>query len=120
MNSLSWLLYLADVVGDLNDLSKLTLVASLFALLAAGTSFLVATSDDEKSLAKDLGYLSKIFCWVAVVAMVLVVVVPSSKTIYLIAASESGEYVATSERSQRILDKIEGVLDDYLEEEPND
>lgn len=110
MNSLSWFLYLAETVG------KLGAIAEAFSIIL-GLGFVVIAFwhftylEDRQNTPKPpvRGYT------LTFVIMVLVAIVtPSKETIYLIAGSEAGEAIVTSESGQEILNDIHEVIKHQL------
>ncbi len=73
-------------------------------------------SKKELNLAKRLfSILPKLFITV-VIFMSLTIIVPSTKTMYLIAGSEIGEGIVVSETGKRVQEAINKKLDEYLTE----
>ena len=115
MNSLSWFLYLADVIGNVRGL--LILFSTIF---GAGTFVWLfakgcVAADDDKS-AKKFAHFMRFAPWIFVSATFLAAIIPSRDTIYLIAGSEAGEAVVTSEAGQEILNDIKEVIQFQLSE----
>lgn len=122
MNSLSWMIYAADIVGNLSGfLMALAVIA--FALAALSGCFLAATfstyskEDDEykKASAVSTAVLGK--WWLAVVLALLYVVTPSSNTIYMIAASEAGETIVTSPEAREVFNDLKTIIKSKLKEQ---
>lgn len=115
MNSLSWFLYLADVIGNVRGVLILFAIifgaVTLFWLFAKGC---VAADDDES--AKKFAHFMRFAPWIFVSVTFLVAIIPSRDTIYLIAGSEAGEAVVTSEAGQEILNDIKEVIQFQLSE----
>lgn len=117
MNSLSWFLYLADVIGNLQGL-----LVALSLLSGGGLSlwllFGFISIDSDWDVKKDLrrsrigDHRKNVFryLWVPVVFAFAASIIPSRDTIYLIAGSEAGEAVVTSEAGQEILNDIQEVI----------
>lgn len=109
MNSLSWFLYLADVIGNVKGV--LILFAIIFGMGSLGwlvAKACVAADDDES--AKKFAHFMRFVPWIFVSVTFLTAIIPSRDTIYLIAGSEAGEAVVTSEAGQEILDDIQEVI----------
>ena len=108
MNSLSWFLYLAEVVPNIG-------VASIFYLCIVGFvgSFLLAFMAEELG-PENLPIKTHIALLVG--AVLLAVLTPSKQTIYLIAGSEAGEYVVTSPEGQEIINDIKAIIKSQIEE----
>ncbi len=132
MNSLSWLIYMADVANgahhNLGILMGITIVGAIALAIGGGI-----VGDVDYSYYDDAGKLKskmrriKFWDWSKRLAFIVVpsiliigTILPSSKTIMMIAASEFGEEIAVSAgaknlggKSYKALDKF---LSDYLEE----
>ena len=115
MNSLSWFLYLADVIGNVQGV----LVTLSVILTMATFPWLICKliGDDsynkkEKEIAKAFSFVP----WLALAAATLAAIIPSKETIYLIAGSEAGEAVVASETGQEILNDIKEVIQHQLSE----
>ncbi len=117
MNSLSWFLYLADVIGNVQGLLVATSVLSgiglslwlLFGLLSIDSDFDVE-KDVKRSRMTDHRKNVFRYLWLPVVFAFASSIIPSRDTIYLIAGSEAGEAVVTSEAGQEILNDIQEVI----------
>lgn len=116
MNSLSWLLYAADVSGQL-DLF-LFCGACLFALTSVFTLIgSVGGWDCESDEAKSAMWKhAKIFLPCFCLFFIISGVVPSKETMYLIAASELGEAVLETPELDKVRQIINGKLDSFMEE----
>jgi hypothetical protein len=111
MNTLSILLYLADIFHSLISIAavffSVALIGLIVLLVIRGVSIADSTLqevDNKKSILV-----------VTLVTGFLLVFVPSKDTVYLIAASEIGEDVIESPVTQRLATKIEMYLDNVLE-----
>ena len=107
MNDLSWLLYAADVAGQLNA------VAGFVAVVGGVSGFFasVVMSDGNPTQSR------KTFKTTAIVVSILAlitIVTPSRDTLYAIAASEVGEEALKSETAGKALDAINAWLDRQL------
>lgn len=122
MNSLSWFLYLAEVLPSLART-----VCALTAVFIAGltlVSFFRTMAIAESSMglsARKLEYKSIWGFWGKTVIPLLILgtlmkLIPSKETIYMIAGSEAGEAVVTSEAGQEILNDIKEVIQFQLSE----
>ena len=116
MNSLSWFLYLAEVLpnlaGTIVALSGILVVAitivSLFRTIAVVDSGMTLTP--RKAEYKLIwGFWGKTVIPLLLLGT-LMNLIPSRETIYLIAGSEAGEAVVTSQEGQEILNDIKEVI----------
>lgn len=117
MNSLSWFLYAVDVFASLEVISEITLIVCLTGLLML--PLIVSTAprakEDKEGFHNKCKKIAKTtFKFVAIPALVAVVLVPSPRTMYLMLGSEVGEEVAMSETAKRVQDAVNKKLDEYL------
>jgi len=119
MNSLSWLMYTADVVAGIGGALALIVILGIGAVALRVIWSMVTYSnyEDDQSLTAGKSTVVKALT-VVLIALLIDVLVPSKETVYLIAASEVGEQVVTSEEGKRVLGKIETWLDNKLGETP--
>ena len=136
MNNLSWLLYAADVIpgiGNLFFFLAFTTFTVGCILYLVGLICIHETNDQMRrdSLRSETWYpeaenqnkmwryvLARLtFIGVPLILLfsVVSVGVPSSKTIYLIAGSEAGETVVTSEQGQAVLSDVQEIIKLQLE-----
>jgi hypothetical protein len=125
MNSLSWMIYLADLTGALSGLFAFVAIAAFIASAGAAVTWLttgetvsVYSYEDRviKQAAHDV-YRAKVaslirpsgyvFAGFAAMAAIL----PSSGTIYAIAASELGETALNSETGGKAIKALDAWLD---------
>ncbi len=107
--SLSWILYLADVLDSLSCVFTLGFIILLIAGVAGLIVFahMADYDDDKKPLLKFLNTILKFF----IVCLVGVVLIPSSKTIYMILATN---YLDKTQIPAKVELIIEKKLDQYL------
>lgn len=107
MNSLSWFLYLADVIGNVKGVLILFCIIS-GSLMAVWSIAKFGFHDDEDAVifVKSTKHLPYFFLFCTLLASII----PSRDTIYLIAGSEAGETVVTSEAGKEILEDIQEVI----------
>lgn len=101
MNSLSWLLYGADVFGNLRGASAAVLIIGGIGVALSPIGFMIADLGPEDWLDSAKRLAGK-FIFVGALAALFLVVTPSRNTIMLIAASEVGETVLASPQAQQI------------------
>lgn len=106
MNSLSWFLYLADVIPMFGFIVG---EAAIIVLIIGG--FIIAlwfyASFGEEDAPKPP---VKRYIALVTVLGVIGMLTPSKETIYLIAGSEAGEYVVTSPEGQEIINDIKTII----------
>lgn len=103
MNTLSWFLYLADILENLKVWLILFGVGSLFITFGL-------------NIAKDFKVLHYLF--IPVILMVLASFIPSKNTLYAVAASEIGETAVKSKLGQKISLVLENWIDTQLQDKP--
>lgn len=106
MNSLSWFLYLAEVVPRIGGLFGV----STAVLLITGLAWVLFTAE----IGRPPPFIA--FVVAIVVSAILATIVPSKETIYLIAGSEAGEYVVTSPEGQEIINDIKTIIKAQIKE----
>lgn len=111
MNSISWFLYLADVIPSLAKvfgvsgiiLSIILVIAWFICLVSLGDSDFDGCRTSVKSLSK----------WLVPVAFTLIIIatiIPSRQTIYLIAGSEVGQVVVETPEAREIFNDIRTII----------
>lgn len=121
MNSLSWLIYLADVADALDwylDVAWFIAFIVTACTLLAGA--IMAGDDDADPSPEDWKTWRRILTGaVGVVAFSTVfgAIVPQKETLYAIAASEMGEEIVTSNTANKALNGINAWLDKQIEGE---
>lgn len=130
MNNLSWLIYAIHVFDAVR-----VLAITALALLGAGlvvTAFVGALVEDSNgsygSKTKDqwvyfptwLAYAKKIVPAVVIVASLMLIFFPSRQTMLLIAGSEIGERVVTSEAVKGVVDPSIELLKTWIKKETQD
>jgi len=101
MNTLSMLLYLADLAGNLTGLAIAALVILGLSLTFSWMPFMFA----DKSPSDWTGWLANTLRRLVLplgICAVIIALMPSRNTIMLIAASEVGEAVLASEQAQEL------------------
>lgn len=115
MNTLSWMIYLAEVAGNAQGFLIAATLSTALALTVATVVFAAAGSvgDAEESAWKKPVRL----LWIPTVCGLLSVFVPSTKTLYMIAASETGEVIASTPEAKEMLGDLKDVIRKKLKEE---
>jgi hypothetical protein len=109
MNNLSWFLYVADVFPNVAFIVTFVSISVLL-LLTVWVSISSGMNLDIKDKDEHFGKPSQYnFIW-AFVLLLLASLIPSQETIYLIAGSEAGEYVAETEAGQAILNDVQEII----------
>ena len=118
MNGLSWMIYLAGVADVLGG--AFSLFATLLGLgMAFGTFVLIGCAFDDSISAETKAKAAKFYRRGGVafaIALIGSATIPSSNTIYAIAASEYGEKLATSETANKAVRALNAWLDRQIGE----
>jgi len=114
MNSLSWLIYAAEVVSNLKGV---LVVAAIGSALVIGICSLVAGLNAE--FGGEEGEWKKYirYAWIVVAFALSAAVLPSTKTVYLIAASEAGEAVVTNPDAIEMMTDLKAIIKQRLKDE---
>ena len=129
MNSLSWFLYAADVLGNVRaifiPITAMGFAASVILTICGtflkGGEHSYRTKEQNKhhvaifeSNRRSCVYAAKIIAPVTVLGIFLCVAIPSQNTLYAIAASEAGERVVKSEAVQGIATDASRALQSWI------
>ncbi len=124
MNTLSILLYVANLISKVEVLMWMSVASSFFIFIVLfiyledkrPSSFCTRDSEDwdvyDKSKSSIYKGVYKLGVFITTLVLV-VILVPSKGTMYLIAASEVGEDVVKSEEVREIKDVLLNVLQSY-------
>jgi len=104
VNTLSWFLYLAELVDKLQHLAAaVSVLGGVVAMFVTGYVFI------------EGGSKKFLFLWLPVCFAVLVVIVtPSKNTLYAIAASELGEKALQTSLAKKTVTAIENWIDSQV------
>ena len=117
MNGLSWLIYLAEVVDTFGKMLGTSLFISIFALMAASAAVVIGHVEEESAVASAGKKLAKWTIGALFVGSIFFVITPSRQTVLLIAASEIGERVMTSDRVQGVIDPSVELLQTWIRQQ---
>jgi hypothetical protein len=118
MNTLSWLIYAGDALGKIGVLFEVIAVLSAVGIgVVSGVSEIFASFDEAPK-----GYWKKPFryLWVTAIFAVLATVTPSQTVIYMIAASEAGEEIASNPQAQEMASDLGRLIQQKLDEALSD
>jgi len=121
MNSLSWLLYAADVFGSVNNSAGILVLVSAFVALVSAFVFLPML--DCGATDEQLGANRKILKTSIIVFLSMLCVkaiFPSENTIYAIAASEMGEKALATPTATKAMKALDHWLDKQIDDKPQD
>lgn len=115
MNTLSWILYGADVAGSLGVFFGSIGAVCLFLFIPASViAYLIVWNvGDNVEYGASQQYLRKIAKMLGVIGLVSVLIstlIPRRETIYMIAASEVGEVVVDSPEAREILTELKKTI----------
>lgn len=117
MNSLSWMIYAAEVLGRIGTTFALASFVSFISIAIGIFVGLVFSIDDKDGTGKRIVAYSVRKWWVPLVFALIAVFTPSSNTIYLIAASEAGETIVTSPEAKEVFDDLKAIIKSKLKEQ---
>lgn len=114
MNTLSWMIYAADALGNVKGLLMAIGIISLAVGLIAMMVLAIGGADGDVepgSWKKPLR-----FSWIPIASGLFAAVLPSSTTVYMIAASEAGEAIVTSQDGKEMLSDVQSLIRKKLKE----
>lgn len=110
--SLSLLLYIVDVISNMNCLLSLLFFIISGSLLVLLIAFVCSDDDDKEKLITILKYIYKKI-WICISIVILIIILPSSKTMYLMLGSS---YLQNSNIPLKVQQALELKLDDVISE----
>lgn len=110
MNNLSWLLLWADLAQNVSI--TITLIASLLFIGGGITAFIHFLVDEDAERAMPL---IKSILWITIPIFLIASLIPSKQTIYMIAASETGETVVNSPETKKMFDLLKSKIEEQLQ-----
>jgi hypothetical protein len=125
MNSLSWLLYFADILPAMAEAWS---VIAFFALLGWIAITVVRLFEDDPANAntKDNPFqrgwythipkIQQLFFWTATILGIVSYSIPSKDTFYLIIASEGAEVIVTDESAKKMFQDVQSIVSLQLQE----
>ena len=117
MESLPWLIYLADVAGTAESFLGYAFVATsvVFAFCFAVGGFMRLDRDEDfNETGERLHDRLASLLWLPIGLPVLLIFIPSSNTIYAIAASEIGQDFIETETAGKALKALDAWLDQQI------
>ena len=103
MNTLSLLIYLSGVIPSIGIILSAGSVAILPCLVIIGGVWSVETEKNQFPKLKP-------YFITCAVALFISIMIPDQKTIYMIAASEMGEAVVTTEAGQEVFNELKDTV----------
>lgn len=117
MNSLSWMIYAADVCSNIGFPAALF---SIIGVVAAIVSTIIKSgcadseSYDDKMAHRISASVQKAAIPIAIIALTMSVLVPTKDTVYAIAASETGEEILKTREATRARAALNAWLDKQI------
>lgn len=116
MNSLSWFLYIADVVSNISVfLSTIGVICVCLGALSIIPGYFVKwefedSNETIKKNRQNLAWFASRSVIFGLSAIFISTLVPAKKTMYMIAASEMGEMVVQSEEAKEIFSELKQTI----------
>ena len=114
MNTLSWFFYFANTLPAMSGMFFGFGFCLLGAVLIYNLFISLNNQDEPENNHKP--YLSYWWIVLSVIFFTLASLIPSERTIYMIAASEVGEMVVTSPSSQDMFEDLKKIINNYANE----
>lgn len=115
MNSLSWFIYLAEVLHNLGNTAFVFSLGGMFVSfgLLVGTIAVTAaasTDKDAETFKPTVVFMNKLWWPIWVVCILLANFLPKKDTMYMIAASEAGQMIVENKATQEVLGEVKDVI----------
>jgi uncharacterized membrane protein required for colicin V production len=117
MNSLSWMIYAAEALGNLSVFAVIGAIVSIIGIVVGlFVGGMVSIGDTDGTSQKIFSFVRSKW-WVPLAFALVAVFSPSSNTIYLIAASEAGETIVTSPEAREVFNDLKTIIKSKLKEQ---
>lgn len=116
MNNLSLVLYFADVVSIL----KLLVIFPAMAIFTVSTIIYFVNGDGVDRSAEKYKKMSGRLMLICIPFIIIGVLIPKERTLYMIAASETGEEIIKNPEAQEILGDVTQIIKKKLKEQLQD
>ncbi len=116
MNTLSWLIYLAEFTNSVNVASA-WMIAIGGAIWAMPMVVFVVSNESLPSAEERGAFPGRWGLWIAAIALLINVIAPARQTVLLIAASEMGERVLNHPRVNQVVDPGIDLLSTWMRSE---
>lgn len=123
LNSLSWVIYLADIVGGISVLAALfSLIIGLGGCAIVGAVWVAFFDNTTRSTMPLKAPVITTALWVIFLFFFISVSIltPSKQAVLAIAASEAGEMVVTHPKAQKVFEDLTSLLEKELGEALSD
>lgn len=109
MNSLSWFIWLTQIFSTLHDsLPMILFIETILIAIGMFFGFIIATDLERDDIVSNVKKIFKWYLLTFIPLLLLYTIVPSQQTMILIASSEVGQRVVSSQEFQ---DNVKGVVD---------
>lgn len=115
MNGLSWILYAADAVSNVQTMFIVGGFIGLFSILLG--MIIAGIAEIEENVPSGTWKRIMKYVWAPALAFLLASVLPSQTTIYMIAASQAGERVLKSPDGSQIMSDLTKLIEKKLHEQ---
>ncbi len=110
MNSLSWLLYFAEISTNISSFAFVMMILSAIVSVSLTLAIMTSNKNDMPDMFVENGpRIRNIASWVFLIST-LGLLFPSQNTVYLIIASESASTIVTSESGQKMINDIQNIV----------
>ncbi|MBC8718412.1 hypothetical protein [Ochrobactrum sp. Marseille-Q0166] len=113
MNTLSWLLYLADVAGSAKPMfGFIAFMVGLMGGAGVVVLWVISAIEDIEKLPATI--VTVIWVLITIPSLALAILIPSKDTIYLITASQAGEVVVKSDEAKEIMSGLRDIIKEQI------
>jgi hypothetical protein len=110
VNSLSWLLYFAEISTNISSFAFVMMILSAIVSVSLTLAIMTSNKNDMPDMFVENGpRIRNIASWVFLIST-LGLLFPSQNTVYLIIASESASTIVTSESGQKMINDIQNIV----------
>lgn len=118
MNNLSWFIYFVEVIPNISLFllvsGQIALFGSLFIMFCSIPFYVESYDNDKPKYVEWYKLYYKRILPILVFILLIAILIPSKETMYLIAGSELGETVVTSQEGQEIMNDIHEIIKHQL------
>lgn len=115
MNSLSWMIYFADVMSGIRGLALTVAIGG--SMLIAVLVFICFCMESDRAMKVGSWRKPLLLTPLVVFGAITAALLPSSSAIYMIAASEAGETVVASPEAKEMLGDLQEIIRRKLKDE---
>jgi len=114
MNSLSWLIYLADVAGSVGEFFTFISIMCGIVAIVSGVTILIASSNHEVEIAVSAKARMRLALSGMIATGLVAGLIPNKQTVLMIAASEIGERAMSSTQVAGVVDPSIDLLKTWI------